>query len=709
MDGIVASDFSGRLRLRFKTQAIRPLDYELLSVEIRGLSGICDCCYNILTGSFLITYNPKTSARTLIFTAVINFKPSNKPIIPWAGEGRPENILPPNPIWSHLGTTLLLPVPIRAAINILKAIPRLFKGIFSLIRGSLDVDVLDAVALAVCFLRRDFRGVGVLLFFFSLGHFLETWTKNRSRAGLYNSLAGQVEKVWIKTVDGLEMLVDESEITINSLVIVRAGSLIPVDGTVEEGEALVNQASMTGEALPIHRSCGASVFAGTTVEEGEIVVRATKVGGETRVRSIIRYIEDSEASKAGLQGRAERLSDSIVPLSFLLSILVFIITRDPLKAGNVLLVDYSCAIRLSTPLAVLTAMREGNDRGILIKGGRYLEEMAGANTAVFDKTGTLTQARPVVEEVIPFGAFSRDEALRLAACLEEHFPHPVGRAIVRAAMEKGLHHEEEHAKVNYIVAHGISSTWRGLEVVLGSYHFVVDDIGLCLSSSEIAAVEIEVKKGCSVLFMVVGGTLAALISIRDKLRPEAAGVMNKLSTAGLSHTIMLTGDVEGAATVVAREVGISEFQAQMLPDQKADFVDGLVKSGRQVLMVGDGLNDSAALSRANVGVSLGDSSALAKDVANILLLNDDLNDLVLARNLSTKTMSRIKSNYWIIVTLNTAFIGLGIFGTLGPGMMALMHNATTAAVAWRATRPYLLADSSSPTNKSSIANNKEEK
>ena len=690
MDGMVTTDLPGRLRLRFKAQTIRPLDYEILCRDIKLLSGIYDCCYNLLTGSFLILYHPEGQTKTLIFTSVIDFQPSNKAAISSPGESSPENILPSNPIWSHLGTNLLLPFPIRAAVNILKSIPRLLKGIFSLIKGSLDVDVLDAVALTVCFLRRDFRGVGILLFFFSLGHFLEMWTKNRSRSGLYRSLAGQVEKVWIKTPDGLEMLVDESEITINSLVIVRAGSLIPVDGTVEEGEALVNQASMTGEALAVHRTQGTSVFAGTTVEEGEIVVRATKVGGETRVRSIVRYIEDSEASKAGLQGRAERLADSIVPFSFLLSALVFLITRDPLKAGNVLLVDYSCAIRLSTPLAVLTAMREGNNKGILIKGGRYLEEMAGANTAVFDKTGTLTQAKPVVEEILPFGNFNQDEALRLAACLEEHFPHPVGRAIVRAAREKNLHHEEEHAKVNYVVAHGICSTWREMEVVLGSHHFVVDDIGISLNAVEIASVEDQTKKGCSVLYLAVGGSLAAIISIRDKLRPEARTVMDKLATAGLSQTIMLTGDVEGAAATVAREVGISEYRAQMLPNHKAEFIENLVKSGRHVLMMGDGLNDSAALSRANVGVSLGDSSALAKDVANILLLNDDLHDLVLARNLSTKTMRRIKSNYWFIVALNTAFIGLGIFGTLGPGLMALLHNATTAAVAWRATRPYLV-------------------
>ncbi len=478
----------------------------------------------------------------------------------------------------------------------------------------------------------------------------------------------------------------ESELVEGNLVVVRSGGLIPVDGIVAEGEAMVNQSSMTGEPLAVRRIEGGAVFAGTTVTEGEMVIRATKVGSKTRVQSIVHYIEESEASKAGIQGRAERLADSIVPFSFILSALVFLITRDPLKAGNVLLVDYSCAIRLSTPLAVLSAMRAGNERGVLIKGGRYIEEIAAADTIIFDKTGTLTKAKPRVAAVIPFGGWPRSEALRLAACLEEHFPNPVGRAVVRQAQQEDLHHEEEHAKVNYVVAHGISSTWRDQKVLLGSRHFVCEDEKVSLDPVEEEAAEAEAARGRSVLYMAVGGRLAALLSIEDQLRPEVGQVLSKLGQAGFDRAIMLTGDIESTASALARETGFKEYRSHMLPDEKAAFVEQMVDQGRRVIMVGDGLNDSAALSRANVGVSMSDSSALAKDVANVLLLGGDLRDLVTARQLATGTMGRIRSNYWLIVTLNTIFLGLGLTGLVGPGVTALLHNSTTAWVAYRSTR-----------------------
>ena len=662
-------------------------DYERLTGQFKGLEGVESCSYNGMTGGLLIHYRKKTDLSPRLLAIVADFAPSR------SGRSCLEKIydhepLPPNPVWSHLAHKVL-PFPLRAVIHSLKAVPRFFSGLAALLTGRLNVEVLDAAALTVCFLRRDFRAAGTLLFFFALSHFLEMWTKHRSRAGLYRSLAGHVEKVWIKTEDGSEVLVGEEDLTEGCLVLVRSGGLIPVDGIVEEGEALVNQASMTGEALAVRKTAGGAVFAGTTVEEGEMVIKATKVGSATRVQSIVRYIEESEASKAGLQGRAEHLADSIVPFSFILSALVYLFTRDPLKAGNVLLVDYSCAIRLSTPLSVLTAMKEGNEKGLLIKGGRYLEELAAADTAVFDKTGTITMARPKLEAVIPFNGFSRQEALRLAACLEEHFPHPVGRAVVRAAQEEGLHHEEEHAKVDYVVAHGICSTWREQRVFLGSRHFVIEDVGIAVSEEEARAAEEQAGQGFSVLYMAVGGRMAALLAIKDELRPEVGQTLDGLRSAGIDRNVMLTGDLEATAATVARECGFDDYRSQMLPDQKAVFVEKLVESGRRVMMVGDGLNDSAALSRANVGISLGDSSALAKDVANVLLLNGRLDDLYTARHLSGLTMKRVKSNYWLIVGLNTLFIGLGMFGVTGPGLTALLHNATTAWVAWRGTRPYL--------------------
>ncbi|MDR2945216.1 MAG: heavy metal translocating P-type ATPase [Candidatus Adiutrix sp.] len=687
MDGLVVTDIRGRLRFRLPPRALDAADFERLNRLLGSRREVEYCRFNPLTNGFLVVYAYSPAARKNIVGLLAAFQPQG------SGEGyieaaANEEALPPNPIWQHLAQKVL-PLPVRAVISSFKAVPHVLSGLASLFRGRLNVEVLDAAALAVCFLRRDFRAAGTLLFFFALSHFLEMWTKQRSRAGLYRSLAGQAEKVWVLNKDGAELLVEESELKEGNLVVVRSGGLIPVDGIVERGEAMVNQASMTGEPLAVRRVSGGAVFAGTSVEEGELVIRASRVGGETRVNSIIRYIEESEASKAGIQGRAERLADSIVPFSFILSALVYLLTRDPLKAGNVLLVDYSCAIRLSTPLAVLSAMREGNENGLMIKGGRYLEEIAAADAIVFDKTGTLTRARPRVAAVIPFGGFDRREALRLAACLEEHFPHPVGRAVVNQARKEHLNHEEEHARVDYVVAHGISSTWRERKVVLGSRHFVLQDEGVSLSEAEGEAAEAEAAKGRSILYMAVGGRLAALIAIEDQLRPQVRETLANLKNSGLDRTIMLTGDIESTAAALAREAGFQEYRSQMLPDQKAAFVENLVNCGRRVIMVGDGLNDSAALSRAHVGISMSDSSALARDVANVLLLGGRLECLHTARTLSTRVMRRIRSNFRLIVSLNTVFLGLGLLGLAGPGLTALLHNAVTAWVAYRGTRPYL--------------------
>ena len=687
MDGLVVTDLKGRMRLRMPPRSFDAADFAQLTRRLTEGNGVTYCRFNSLTNGLLILYNYHPVLRKRIVEILAEFQPQGAGNI-YLEPPADEEPLPPNPLWRHLAHKVL-PLPIRAVIHSFKAIPHVLSGLASLFRGRLNVEVLDASALAVCFLRRDFRAAGTLLFFFALSHFLEMWTKQRSRAGLYRSLAGHVEKVWILTEDGGEILVKESELAEGNLVIIRAGGLIPVDGIVERGEGMVNQASMTGEPLAVRRVPGGAVFAGTSLEEGELIIKAARVGDGTRVNSIIRYIEESEASKAGIQGRAERLADSIVPFSFILSALVYLITRDPLKAGNVLLVDYSCAIRLSTPLSVLSAMREGNENGLLIKGGRYLEEIAAADTIVFDKTGTLTCAKPKVAGVIPFGEFDRREALRLAACLEEHFPHPVGRAVVNQAKKEGLNHEEEHAQVNYVVAHGISSTWRERKVVLGSRHFVVEDEGVRLTETEIETADREASQGHSILYMAVGGRLAALISISDQLRPGLRETLEQLRQDGIDRAIMLTGDIESTAAALASETGFQEYHSHMLPDQKAAFVENLVRDGRRVIMVGDGLNDSAALSRANVGISMSDSSALAKDVANVLLLGGRLDNLHTARVLSNQVMRRIKINYQLIVSLNTFFLGLGLFGLAGPGITALLHNATTAWVAYRGTRPYL--------------------
>jgi Cu2+-exporting ATPase len=653
--------------------------------------------YSPLTTSALVIYEPIPGKREAVMAALLAFQPRGfSPLSIYAeqeigvGEEKP---LPLNPVSTYILKRIFIPYPIRVAWNILSAVPIVLRGLkFLLWHKRMTVEVLDAAALSVCYLRQDFKSAGTLLFFFSLSTYLEAWTRRRSLTGLFHSLLGEEEKVWIKGPEGEEIMAPESALSEGSLVIVRAGGAIPVDGLVQEGLAMVNQATMTGEPLPVRKEKGGAVFAGTAVEEGQIIIKATKVGGNTRIRSIIQYIKESEASKTGLQGRAERMADAIVPFNFLLAGLVFLITRDPLKAGNVLLVDYSCAIRLSTPLVVLSAMREGNDRGILIKGGRYLEEMARAKIAVFDKTGTLTEARPLVAEVVAFPPHTQDDILRLAACLEEHFPHPVGRAVVREAKKEGLRHEEEHTSVNYVLAHGISSTWRGHKVLLGSRHFVADDEGIAVSPEQAAKADALTADGSSLIYMAFDDKLAAFIVIKDKIRKGARETLEAIKSLGIEETIMLTGDLEATAASMAKEIGFDRYRSELLPDQKADVLKELSASGRPVMMVGDGLNDSAALSLANVGVALSDGSELAKDVANVQLLKGRIGGLADARLLSQRAVGRIGWNYRLIVGLNSLFLGLGLFGLAGPSLTAMLHNATTVMVAYRGTRPMLKAN-----------------
>ncbi|MDR2351862.1 MAG: heavy metal translocating P-type ATPase [Deltaproteobacteria bacterium] len=699
MIGRVICDLRGRLRFRTDPLHLGQENFEKLSTAIMKQGEIKFISYSRLTGSILILYDPSPKRREHILKALTEFSPQDgiKPNTVFerktlcVGEECP---LPLNPIWTTLLKRVLLPFPIRLTFNLVKAVPYVLKGLKEFLwKGSLNVEVLDAVALSLCIGRRDFKSLGTLLFFFSLSNFLEAWTRRRSLSCLFHSLKGPDALIWIKGPDDSPIQVRESELVEGSLVIVQSGGLIPVDGTVFSGNAAVNQATMTGEPLPVHKEVGGAVFAGTTVEEGEIVVKASRVGSNTRIRSIIEYIKDAEASKSGLQGRAERMADAIVPFNFLLAIATFLFTGNLNKAGNALLVDFSCAIRLSTPIAVLSAMREGNENGILIKGGRYLEELAAANVCIFDKTGTLTEAKPQVSEIYPFEPFTRDEALCLAACLEEHFPHPVGRAVVNQAKLEGLSHEEEHTHVDYVVAHGISSVWRDKKVHLGSHHFIVEDEGIEIppGASEIMAKTAD--KGESMIYLAVETKLAAIITISDKLRYHATETLVQLKELGIQKTVMLTGDLKASAKTMAEKVGFDEYHAELLPDEKASILEKFNKEGHRIMMIGDGLNDSAALSLARVGVALSDGSELAKDVANVQLLNGRLDALPTAKILADRVMVRIRENYWIIVILNSLFLGLGLFGVAGSGQVSFLHNATTLGVAWRASRPLL--DSSS--------------
>lgn len=575
-----------------------------------------------------------------------------------------------------------LPIVVNAANAVLGALPILAEGVKSLFKGRLNVAVLDAVAVAVSLLRRDFRTVGLLVVLLGLGDMLEKYTRKKSLDSLADQLALKVNEVWVRALDGTPVKAQLADIKETDRVIVRAGSVIPVDGVVLSGDAAVNQATMTGEPLPVHRCAGGTVFAGTVVESGEIDIRPTARGGATRLSKIVQFIENSEAVKAGIQGKAEHLADAIVPYNLGLAALVFLFTRNLARTASVLLVDYSCALRLATPLAILTAMRTGTQKGVLVKGGRYLEALAQADTVVFDKTGTLTKANPKLTDVVPVAEdFSREEVLRLAACLEEHFPHPVSRAVVDAALAEEVYHEDEahDAQVRYVVAHGICSAVEGRKVVLGSRHFVEDDEGVDVSSA-CQAVKRLGEEGKSILYMAVGGRLVGVLGIEDPVRPEAKAAIAALRERGIKRIVMLTGDDERTAKHVAAELGLDDYRAQVLPEDKAKYVAEFKADGAHVLMVGDGINDSPALSAADVGVTLRDGTDIAQEVADVVLTENRLSDLPLAIDLGRAAMRRIKQNFVVSVGLNTAFLAGGLSGRLAPAAGALLHNATTVGV-----------------------------
>ena len=684
MQYTIAHELPGRLRLRPAGQRINQAG---LIEALQHLTGVTRATVAAQTGSVVVEYGAPAS-REAVLEAVLQAKSSSRALPP-AMQNEPGEPTVKNPLPGRIFSSFM-PAPIRMIFAIERSLPYLGKGAESLFKGRLDLDVLDASALAVCLLRRDFRAVSTITFFFALGEFLAEWTRKRSRASLAESLALNIEHVWVRQ-QGEERQIAIGEVTVGDEVIVRAGAVIPVDGTVIDGEALVNQASMTGEPLPVRRSRGSSVYAGTTLAEGELLIRATKVGSDMRIASIVRFIEDSEQRKAGIQGRYERIADAIVPYNFLLAGLVFVLTRDPIRAGSVLLVDYSCGIRLGTPLVILSAMRESAQSGALIKGGKYLEALAEADAVIFDKTGTLTEARPIVADVVPFGDYQRDTVLRLAACLEEHFAHPVGQAVVRAAEERNLAHREEHAEVEFVVAHGIASRLGEQRVLVGSEHFIVDDEGIAISAAQRAVIDQHAAQGRSVLYLAIGGELAGIILIEDKIRADARDIVSQLRADGVRRIVMLTGDGPLTAQSIATQAGIDEFRAQMLPEGKAAVVADLQRQGYRVLMLGDGMNDSPALSAADVGVAMADGADIAREVADVVLTSGQLADLLRARRLSQLAMQRIKRHFQTSVGFNTLFLAGGLTGVLTPGLSALLHNATTAGIAVSSMRPLLPA------------------
>ncbi|MDY0260302.1 MAG: heavy metal translocating P-type ATPase [Desulfovibrio sp.] len=686
----ISTPHSGRMRVR----ASCPLGLaqaEALAGALATLPGISEIRVNPRLGSLLFHYEDAESRETAL-TLFVGAGGVDGPLAdmvddPAPGPGEATLTEGLMPVFQYVFVRPLLPMALRIVNSFVSAVPFLFKGVRAVLRGALNVDVLDAAAIGASLVMRDFRTVSLLTLLLGLGETLEYWTRRRSMATLTESLALNVENVWL-LADGTEISVPLAQVKEGDLVVVRDGGSIPVDGVVEEGCAVVNQSSMTGEPLGVRRTTGASVFAGTVVEEGRLVIRARHVGDGTRLRQVVKFIEESESLKAGIQGKYERLADMAVPFTFGLAALVWLLTRDFRRAASVLLVDYSCALKLATPLAVLASMREGARHGMAIKGGRYLEALNEADTVVFDKTGTLTQASPEVVEVFPAPGFERTEVLRIMACLEEHFPHPVARAVVRKADEEGLKHAEEHAHVEYVVAHGVASSLYDKKMRVGSRHYIEHDEGVDLSPLE-AVIEEQTGMGRSLLFMSEDGRVAGMVSIEDPMRPEAPHVVEELRGLGFNRVLMLTGDDERTARAVAARVGISEYRAQVLPTDKARIVQELTDQGCKVLMVGDGINDAPALSASHVGVAMSDGTDLAREVANVLLTHPNLEGLVNARLLGTRTLQRIHFNFVATLTLNSAFLLGGLFMFMGPGVAALLHNVTTLGVALNAMRPHL--------------------
>lgn len=597
---------------------------------------------------------------------------------------------------AHFARKLFLPPLLRNAWTIWRAVGYIARGLKALWHGKLNVDVLDAASIGAALAQRSCATAGSVMFLLSVSALLEEYTCQRTHNALARSLSIHVDQVWRVDRDG-ETPIPLSELNVNDVIRIRSGNMIPVDGIVVEGEAMINEASMTGESLAAVKRAESSVYAGTVVEEGSIAVRVTALSGESRIAQIMDMIDHSESLKAGVQSKAEHLADAIVPFSFLGAMAVFALTRNWTKALSVLMVDYSCAIKLSTPISVISAIKEASDHGILVKGGKYFELFAEADTIVFDKTGTLTEASPKLDKVIPFGKYTREEVLKIAACLEEHFPHSVARAIVNQATVEGLIHAEEHAEVEYVVAHGISSHLHGKRCLIGSYHFIADDEKIRITQKQRETIA-EQASGSSAIYLAIGRSLAGALLINDPPRSEAAGVVARLRQEGIEQIYMLTGDSENAAAAVAERLGIAAYRAHVLPADKVDVVESLKSLEHKLIMVGDGINDSPALAAADVSVAMQDSSDLAREVADITLLRNDLYDLVFLRCLSQKILQRISSNYRFILTFNTCLLLGGLAGLISPSVSAYLHNFSTMLISAASMRPCLSEQNSENQN-----------
>ena len=594
----------------------------------------------------------------------------------------------------HFFRKLFLPAPIRAAYTVWRSIAFVWKGVRCLLRRRLEVEVLDALSIGVSVLRGDFSTAGSVMFLLNLGSLLEEWTRKKSLDDLARSMALNVDKVWVRS-QGTEVLLPLTKVQPGDEIVVRSGNMVPLDGTVIEGEAMVNQAALTGESMPVRKAKGATVYAGTVVEEGECVFLAKAAGGANRYDKIVAMIEESEKLKSSTENRALELADKLVPWCLAGTVVTYALTRNVTRAISILMVDFSCALKLSMPLAVLSAMRECGTAHITVKGGKYLEALAKADTIVFDKTGTLTRATPQVVDIIPFSNSEKDDVLRLAACLEEHFPHSMANAVVRAAREQGLAHEEMHSEVEYIVAHGIASRVGGERVVIGSYHFVFEDEHCIVPADEQEKFD-QMPAEYSHLYMAASGQLVGVICIADPLRPEAASVLRQLHKLGIRNTVMMTGDSYRTAEAIARQVGVDQFFAEVLPEDKANFVQKAKAEGRTVVMIGDGINDSPALSAADIGIAIHSGAAIAREIADVTIKADSLEELVTLKTIANALQHRVSSNYHFVLSFNSTLIVLGALGILQPAASALLHNLSTIGISLRSMTNLIQKPSSAP-------------
>lgn len=582
-------------------------------------------------------------------------------------------------VW-HYSKKLLLPWPIRTALTVGRSIKYIGIGLKCLLQRKIEVPVLDATAITVSLVTKDFSTASSIMFLLGIGELLEEWTHKKSVDDLARSMSLNVSKVWLRTPENQEILVESSKIEKGDKVVVHMGNVIPFDGEVLDGDAMVNQASLTGESVPVQRTVGNTVFAGTVVEEGEITIRVKEAEGNNRFDQIVTMIEESEKLKSELEGKAEHYADKLVPWTLGATGLTYLLTRNVTKAMSILMVDFCCALKLAMPISVLSAIREASLYNVTVKGGKFLEAVAEADTIVFDKTGTLTKAHPTVVDVVNFNdEYSSDDMLRVAACLEEHFPHSMAKAVVDAASKNGLSHEEMHTKVEYIVAHGIATSINGKRTVIGSYHFVFEDEKCVVPEGKKSLFE-SLPLYYSHLYLAIEGKLSAVICIEDPLRDEAAAVVTSLKKAGISKVVMMTGDSERTASVIAKKVGVDEYYAEVLPEDKAAFVEKEKDKGRKVIMIGDGINDSPALSAANVGIAISDGAEIAREIADITVGSDDLYQIVTLKYISNALMKRIKSNYRKIVGFNSGLIALGVAGVLPPTTTALLHNGSTILI-----------------------------